>query len=187
MLWFLLTCEVLWQSFSHNAVSEKMIWASWVLCMKCCCCVNHRLRLHYTIFLVLFFAVILSRLTVSLKMKSNLRINWRSITHLVMLSGGTQCDIIIASLSFFKLLFLWLCLVGSLFWVSYVLFAEFAFLLSKCFILCVSRSVCRKQELVQLDLEKAEENLASKISQREQLVSLRLLLNMATHPWRWWW
>lgn len=32
------------------------------------------------------------------------------------------------------------------------------------------RSVCRKQELVQLDLEKAEENLASKISQREQLL-----------------
>lgn len=35
----------------------------------------------------------------------------------------------------------------------------------------VYRSVCRKQELTQLELEKAEDLIASRTQQREQLVS----------------
>lgn len=41
----------------------------------------------------------------------------------------------------------------------------------------VCRSVCRKQELAQLELEKAEDLVASKTSQRDQLVSADISLS----------
>ena len=46
------------------------------------------------------------------------------------------------------------------------------------------RSVCRKQELLQLDLEKAEESLMYKEQQRDALVgSSRLLTLHISHTW----
>ena len=46
-------------------------------------------------------------------------------------------------------------------------------------ILFVYSSVCRKQELAQLELEKAEDLVASKTSQRDQLVSCRIFNRFA--------
>jgi len=46
---------------------------------------------------------------------------------------------------------------------------------------CVCSSVCSKQELAQLELEKAEDLIASKTTQRDQLVSSEISVLILPH------